>query len=309
MSRRRKQSTQSWTSPILPSLTAANARWSTAWNQFWFAPAPVGPLTAVRIGVSCVVAIWFLSFLIDGSAWFGADGLLPTSLAALLVAFEETPRWQHWSPLWWTDNLLIYQLYLCAGAALAGLAAAGLGGRLTLVALLVLMIGWVHRITWLQGPVEPALIAMVGYLIVSPGQTWRGPASEPNMHWLHNVALRLIQTHWWILVAAGLLMQLANIVWWRGEAMWWLAASGRSHLLTSDSLGGSASFVNSVTHGIILVQMAALWLLVVPAARPIGIVCGLLSALCLGLLADQTLYALLLAIGLIAYWPRPLPSK
>ena len=142
---------------------------------------------------------------------------------------------------------------------------------------------------------------MVAYLVVSPGPAIFGSRSAQDASWLNNTALRLIQVHWWLLLAAGLLMQLGGMVWWRGEAVWWLASSGRSHLFAIDALRDSPTLVNLLTHSMLAIQALALWLIVVPSARPLGILFGLLATLAIGLIADHLLYGLLLASCLTAF--------
>jgi hypothetical protein len=272
------------------------------WNNFWFSAAPAGAVNGLRIGICMCAAVWWLTFFISTEAWFSSDGILPVALTGKLIEFEETARWQHWSPLWWTDNLLLIRGYLAVGLLLSLMAATGVGGRAVIALLWLAVIGWVHRIAWLQGPFEPALIALLGYFLVSPGTAcWGSNRPRDSKHWLHNLALCLIQVHVWGLLAAGVLSQLGNVVWWRGDALWWLAASGRSQLLSLQWLGSSASMVNGLTHATVLVQLLTLGLLLKSSTRGLGLATGLLAALAIGLLADQTLYALLLAIGLLAF--------
>jgi hypothetical protein len=281
-----------------------------AWSRFWFAPTTARQNTRVRVAICLVAALWFFSFLGLESVekWFGADGILNHSLSARLIEFEETPRWQHWSPLWWTQEVLVYQAWLAAGIVLSILAALGIGGRAVLAVLIFVSIGWIHRITWLQGPIEPALVAMLGYLFVAPGERLFQSNAPRSTSWLNGVAARLIQTHWWILVASGLLMQLGSIVWWRGEAVWWLAASEHSNFLAVESLRSRPVLVNGLTHAMIAIQLIALWLLTIPSARPYGFVAGLLVAFSIGLIGDQLLYGLLLASGLLA-WSDEAPEQ
>ncbi len=291
------------------SALARRASLAEEWNSFWFTARSAATINALRAGICVLAALWWLSFFTSTEAWFGSEGMLPVALTGKLIEFEETARWQHWSPLWWTDNLLVIRVYLCLGALLSAIAAAGFGGRIVIGILWLIAIGWVHRIAWLQGPFEPALIALIGYLLVSPGTPlWSTGARHGFDHWLHNLAVRLIQVHVWVLLAAGLLSQLGNVVWWRGEAVWWLAASGRSQLMSLEWLGSSASLVNALTHGVVFVQLLALGLLLRPSTRLLGIAAGVGSALGIGLLADQTLYALLLAVSLFAFRTSPQPA-
>lgn len=272
------------------------------WNNFWFSAGPAAAVNELRVGVCVCAAIWWLTFFVSTEAWFGSEGILPVALTGKLIEFEETARWQHWSPLWWTDSLLLIRGYLAVGVLLSLIAATGMGGRAVIALLWLVIIGWVHRIAWLQGSFEPALIALLGYFVVSPGTPyWGSNRPRDSEHWLHNVALRLIQVHVWGLLAAGVLSQLGNVVWWRGESLWWLAASGRSQLLTLDWLGSSASLVNGLTHAMLLVQLLTLGLLLKSSTRGLGLVTGLFSVLAIGLFADQTLYAVLLAISLLAF--------
>lgn len=243
-----------------------------------------------------------MSFWPELGSWFGPDGLLSAELGSKLVAFEEIARWQVWSPLWWTDSLLVYQCWIVLGIAIAVLVGIGIGGRWAVGLLVLWIIAWSNRTLWLSSLVEPALIAFVAYLLVAPGPSlmqWKATCSTPSS--LTRASLRLVQTHWWILLAFTLISQLADVVWWRGDAVWWLAASGRSNLLTNETLRDNATLVNALTHGFVVVEILALWLIVLKSTRLVGVLLGLVCCLAIGLVADQLLYALLLAAGLLAY--------
>ncbi len=273
------------------------------WNRFWFEPISVQWLTPIRVAVCLVSLLWFASFLPNLDSYFAANGLLSTDLAAKLIDFEETALWQSWSPLVWTDSTGFYRGWLVLGILTAIVGAIGLGGRTTLTVLLVLVLCWAHRIAWLQGPVEPALIAAISYLIVEPGTTLAFRKDSPTVKrtWRGRVALRLLQTHWWILIAAGTLSQLASVIWWRGEAAWWLASANRSWFFSTEALRGNASLINGLSHSIVVVELLALWLITMRTLRPLGIMLGLLVALVYAGLADHVLYGLLLAAILLAF--------
>lgn len=268
------------------------------WNRFWFSPRPRACMRLPRIAICLVSAVWFASFWNTAPAWFSADGLLPTPLSARMLAADQTPAWQVWSPLWPVQSAIWIQTWLASGVLLSFFAAIGWGGRLTLTILCVWAIAWANRLVALSGLVEPSLIACLGYLIVDPGPRLMSRSQQATQStWSAGLALRLLQTHWWLLVAAGLLSQLGGLVWWRGEAVWWLAAAGRSNWLSVELLRGQASWINALTHAVIVVQMLALWLLTIPAARPLGIACGVLVACVYGGVADYGLLAgLLLAV-------------
>lgn len=50
----------------------------SVWDRFWFTPAPVGPLVALRIVLGLLVAASGLSLLLDATAFLGPEGVLPT---------------------------------------------------------------------------------------------------------------------------------------------------------------------------------------------------------------------------------------
>lgn len=275
----------------------------SSWNQFWFANASVRSLSALRIAVCAVAAVWFASFLPQSHIWFGESGLLSFQLSMQIVEFEELSRWQLWSPLWLTQSLLLVRLWLILGIVLAVLGATGIGGRITMSALTIWAIAWIHRLLWLTGPIEPALVPMLAYLIVEPGANLLRKEQQQRVTQTQqaNIALRLFQTHWWLLLAAGTLSQLASFIWWQGDAAWWLAASGRSNLLSPGLLSGSPWLVNLITHGLVACQLLTLWLITIRPARNLGIALGVCSCLGIGLISDQLLYAFLLSAVLIAY--------
>ena len=276
-----------------------------AWNRFWFSPACPSQLTALRIAVCTVVCVWFLSFIPHADAWFGPLGLLSATVGHAMIQFEGIAAWQMWSPLWWTDSKLVFQVFSACGALLSLICALGVGGRVSMSLLLLGCIALIHRIVWLSGPIEPAIVAFVGFLIVQPGTSVlsrRSSQSQPSIP--TNIVLRLFQTHWWILLAAGVCSQLASFNWWQGDAVWWLAASGRSNLLSLPLLGGKLWLINLLTHAMVASQILALWLISTTVARPLGILFGALACLGIGLIADQLLYAMLMGSCLLAFQLR-----
>lgn len=291
-------------------------RISAAWDHYWFLPTPESNVRLVRMAICLVTAAWFLSFWSSLTLWFGETGVMNATLATKLIEFEGGATWQHWSPLWMLDSVWACRIWLGLGLLVSFVAAVGIGGRLSIGLLLLLVIAWTHRIVWLQGAIEPALISSLGYLFIAGGTftsqrllglgEWIGGSKwEGNnpLHWSNTAALRLIRIHVWLLIAFGLASQLGSLVWWRGEAAWWLAAEGKSQFVGVEMLRGSPALVNGLTHGFVLLQALTLWLLTMPLTRYIGLCAGLLLCVMTGLLSGQVLYACLLAAALLAYWP------
>ncbi|MEO8272220.1 MAG: hypothetical protein ABI557_21090 [Aureliella sp.] len=271
------------------------------WNMFWFTSRPRAAMTLPRVAICLVAALWFASFWSSLAAWLSADGLLALPLSKRMLAADQIAAWQAWSPLWFMQSASLLYGWLGAGIALSLVAASGLGGRLSLVALLFWVIAWANRLVALSGLVEPTLVACLGYLIIEPGLALWTQSRPASFKWTAGVALRLLQTHWWLLVAAGLLSQLGGLVWWQGQGVWWLAAADRSNLLSIDLLRGHPLWINTLSHAVIVVQILALWLLTLSAARRLGLVCGILVAVVYGGVADHGLLAALLLAMLISY--------
>lgn len=272
-----------------------------SWDEFWFKPSEATSITRTRVALALVAAVWFASFLAKSSYWFGEEGVLNLATSSQLLGFAQVSRVLNWSPLWLTDSLLLMRLWLILGVLASVLVLSGFGGRIGVVVWLVLAVGWAHRIFWLSSPAEPALVALMAYLLIAPGSTVRD-ASPPKQSGAYTLVRRLIQVHVWVLLMAGLLSALASFTWWRGEGIWWLASAGRSNLLTQESLS-NARVVNFLSHATLVGYGLTLWWLVVPATRQIGIFVGWACCAGIALLADQVLYAAVLAAGLTAFWP------
>ncbi len=293
--------------------TGNRRRWSriSAWLLASVCPHryPADGLVIYRSFLCMALITWWLSFLSDAHLWFGSTGILTRTAAAAMLEYEEIPRWQSWSPLWWTDDLWAYYAWIAAGVASLVGVAIGWGGRLAVGAALVLVIGWANRIAWLGGPVEPAAVSLLGFLLIAQGDSWRalrrGDASGQGTGGIFDaLALKAARVHTWLLLAAGLASQLAGIVWWRGEAVWWLAASGHSWTLSMPRLFGHPLWINALTHGMILLQILSLWMLAGRTTGRLGMALGGVYLAGVALLADHALYALLLAAGLASYWTR-----
>lgn len=267
------------------------------WNLFWFAPGRGACLAQARVLLCSLAAVWFLTVLMDAGWWFGETGWNASDVARRLSVATEGEWFSRFriSPLWSTSQVIVFQSWAGAGIVLAALCGLGVGGRVVAVALFLSVLGLVQRMTWATGAFEPALVAVLGYLAIDPGEAFVGksrPAASPR--WSATLTTRLLQVHGWLLVATALASQLANVTWWRGEAAWWLAATGRSNLLSPTALGGHILSVNLLTHGITLCTLIATVALWPRRLRTIGVVCSCGLGIAYALVADQMLYGLLI---------------
>lgn len=268
-----------------------------SWNQFWFRPANRSRLLGCRIAIAVACMVWILSLWSEATQWFSSGGVLNSEQSSRALDYEQISAWQYWSPLWLTESSIAFQLWLGCGLVLGMLVALGIGTWISPLLLCLFAIATAHRLVWLAGLTEPLLVAYCGYLAV--GQT------KDSISWRINAAIRLMQAHTWIVIAAGLVSKLASLIWWRGEAVWWLASAGRSNLIGTDTLANRPLLVNALTHGWVTLDILTLWLLVVPSTRKVGFVLGLLNCAAIGLVADQFVYSIAILAGLVAFvdWP------
>jgi hypothetical protein len=283
------------------------------WNRFWFTPLSAEALLRVRPLVCILAGIWLLTAMANSDWWYGEAGWSASKFAGnLCVAAEGS--WSsrfHLSPLWATSSPIVFQIWAGSGAVLAVLAALGIGGRAVMLALCAAVLLLAQRSPWTTGALEPLLIAILAYLVIAPGPALiKSPLIKPTgveaeRRWSSTLATRLIQFHVWLLIAAAFASQLSSLPWWRGDALWWLAVTGRSQLLEPDWLRGHILLINALTHAIVIctgVSVVTLWS---RPLRPVGVVCGCALAGAYALLGDQTLYGMLLIAGLLSFWFAP----
>jgi predicted Zn finger-like uncharacterized protein len=226
----------------LPTLT----RPAGAWVRFWFTPTdPIG-LHALRVLAGLLFLCWLLPFAGSVEPLYGLTGWFDLRAYA---DFGRGVREQGGSlPLNWS---LLYQLgedpTTLAGIYWTSLAVlvlftVGLWPRLTAV------LAWVVVASFLAGPailddadwILPilALYLMVGYILagqLAPDRpaSWRvlGPlwpfgrhARDPFWHGPSagaNVAVRLIQVHFALVMVVSALHKLQFGDWWGGLALWY----------------------------------------------------------------------------------------
>ena len=279
------------------------------WNDFWFTPSYGKQLPQLRVAVCTLAAAWFTVSLFDSTWWYGDSGWLEGELARSLSSASEGPWGSRFriSLLWSASGPLAFQLWGGLGILLSVIGAVGIGGRVLQFALFLCALFLAQRLPWVTGAFEPALIAALGYLVIDPGQSFRGRGSSSlQPRWTATFVTRLLQVHTWMLIVAALASQLANIAWWQGEAVWWLAATDHSNSLTTDLLRGRILVVNALTHGITLCGFSAVFALWPHRLRPIGVLCGCILGGAYAVVGDQMLYGLLLIALLLGAFVDPL---
>lgn len=276
------------------------------WNAFWFEPASSLTMGIARVGFGLWAALYAAAWFTELPKLIGQRGLLDAELTRYLIGVSEsgTGSEGRLSILYWYDSPVFVQGYLTV-LILAGIVAAmGIGGRWTVLAAFLLLLGIAHRIPMLQGPGDLMMIGMFGYLLFDAGKHrngWRIGLHDDEYRASSNFAGRLLQTHFILWMFATFVSCLAEPMWWTGNATWWLAVAGRTVGWTRDSLVEHPYWVNLVTHAYPALMAGSLLLLTRRGCRTWGIVLGLMLAGLSFILCGDAIYAVSLTVALSAF--------
>jgi hypothetical protein len=219
-----------------------------SWNAFWFTPVnPIG-LHALRVLGGLLILAWLLSFWGRQEAFFGMGGWFDRQAyreTNQLPPGEELPApIATWSALYLAGSepsLLNLMYYFALG--IVALFTVGLWTRVTSV------LTWVVVVSFLANPVISydadallvmlAFYLMVGYVLLGQwgrSQSFAGRllgnrdtilfATRPNVDaarpasYAANLALRLLQIHFAVVVVASGLHKLQFGRYWGGVAYW-----------------------------------------------------------------------------------------
>jgi hypothetical protein len=280
--------------------TELYAHASRVWTDFWFQESSTKTVSLVRIFAGFVIIAIGLDSIFSLPNWLSSTGLLDVSLTRDLIGVKK--EWDSIfrpSLLYFLSTKLSIQLYFGALVGTAGLMALGIGSRWTVAVVYVLFLGICHRMPFLIGPAEYLMCAVLLYLVIDPGKALRparyGLSDNTNRFSAH-LALRLLQVHLWLWMLFALLSQLAAVIWWEGEAVWFLAAQHKAFLPTA-LLAKNAILVNFITHGLIFSQATALFCLSKKLTRPIGLAAAMIAWVGIGVVSGDVYYA---AVGIVA---------
>lgn len=213
---------------------------ASGWTRFWFAPADPFGLHVVRVLTGLVLLTWLLSFVGRHVEVFGLQGWLDRTgyvEASRLPEGSISPI--GWSPIFLAGSAAATHLLYAAGIVVAALLALGLWTRITSV------LAWLMVVTFTASPIlwyggDAVLLVLTFYVMVgclldrieeirtSPrnllgpadGLLWRmAGGSEPAAASTGaNLAVRLLQVHFAILLITTGLHKLQMATWWSGAA-------------------------------------------------------------------------------------------
>ncbi|MEZ6073260.1 MAG: HTTM domain-containing protein [Pirellulales bacterium] len=301
---------------IISYIREATSRFGAGWNAFWFEPRDVATVALMRI-LSGVMALYFVaSFSPDLMAWFGADGMLPVSLAE---RFQ--PDGAKLSYLTYLSSPTDLGIAHAASLIVVVLYTAGMFTRVTSVLATIAVLSYIHRAPVVTSQFEPVLAMTMVYLCIAPTgrrwsfDAWRAarkaededrPLELKTTSVAANVATRLIQIH---LCAVFVMMALAKIsgeAWWSGIGVWWLIARPDSRLVDLTGLLAEHPYIiNLWTHGIVLFEFAFPVLIWNRTARPMLIVLAALHWSMLALITSLVPFCVMMFIATLAFVEPP----
>ena len=101
------------------------------WDHYWFSSTPVAPVSMIRGLLALLTLIYFLSAWSDAAFWYAEGGPLSATHVSEFLrtgGLESAGSWII-SPLFLTENVWVYQLYLVMGVATSVAVFCGRGGR------------------------------------------------------------------------------------------------------------------------------------------------------------------------------------
>jgi len=302
-----------------------------AWQGFWFTAIPPLGLHALRVLASLLFLAWLLPFAGQVEALFGMQGWFDSE------AYREASRWAEapvpmWSLLWPAGigmNGTVLHLVYWGTLAVFLLFTLGVATRVTAV------LTWVLVVSFAANPATHfdaddllgilAFYLMIGYLLLGQWSvhqsvwgrvfgtraTWLfgsgvPAATEPPSH-AANLAIRLFQVHFALIVLTSALHKLQFGAWWSGTAFWYPLLSPLT--TTEPQIRALSSIRDGFLFVLSVIQYAALaWQLCFPlfAWRPGRLRLVLFGGAVLGWLACWDFYQMPLfgpfyLIGCLSY--------
>lgn len=300
--------------------TSLSSDLGARWNRFWFTPRSPENLGIVRIATGVVALYWYLSYLPVLIPWFGYAGLITPELVN---------SWRGDRPAFcvfeWAGNDIGLWILYGLGALSILLMTIGFRAQWTAILAAVFSISLIHR-----GPIfarfgDDLLMMMLVYLCLAPSHRcwswhayknvpmskttpprplltglarWRG---DPTPLTSANLAQRLMQVHFAIVLLAVLLAQFTSFSWWSGLAMWPWVARVDSRWIDVTWLGEQVWLIHLWTFSILIweAMTALVWW---PKLRPLLIGWGVILWLSVAVTGGSVMLPAMMIVCSLAFW-------
>ena len=290
------------------------------WDRYWFSSAPVAPVSMIRGSLAMITLIYFLSAWSDADFWYAEGGPLSASNVSEFLTTGGLEAAGSWivSPLFLTESVRLYQLYLVCGIATALAVLFGRGGRWVGFLLWCLVVGWANRAMLLSGLAETLLSLSLFAAAISPaGSAWtafsakrqanRNRSDEPVVsHWTAGFSERLLATQITVIGFATWVAMLGGRVWFNGLGAYALAAPVEDRTIDwtgPDSILVQVSVHEAVTHLMMIALPLGLLLAWLPKSSQVGKLILVGWCLAIGMLGSHWLYAMIFAVLVFSIRP------
>lgn len=229
-------------------------------EPFWFTPADVTPLAAIRVCSGLVLLYVYASTAVDLQSYLGPHSWIdPAAIEQLRHAENNATASSSWGQSIWlhtgTPNLVgfFYALFLVAIVCFT----VGLFTRAASVAVWAGHLSFIHRAFLSWSGMDTLLAMLTFYLLFAPSGAvysldarWKKRTGVQST-WSANTVLRLIQIHTCVIYLSAGLGKLQGSRWWDGTAVWmtmslhefalfdltWLGRFGDTFCLLLSSVG------------------------------------------------------------------------
>jgi hypothetical protein len=187
----------------------------SAWNRFWFAPAPTSTLAIVRIALGLVVAAWGLSLAGDLFAFFGPHGIQPSP--------PRPPG--SWGLLDLSDGDLALGAIYASLLVGAGALAVGFHVRLAALVVFVCMVSLEREAPYVLNAGDHLLRILVVYVMLAPSgaalsvDRWRAGQQVWTFPERPQWGLRLMQLQLSFVYLAAVWAKARGVTWNDGTAI------------------------------------------------------------------------------------------
>ena len=231
-----------------PTTATVSEKPDSAWMRFWFTPADPAGLHALRIMAGLLFLFWLLPFagnvpeFFSFKGWFDRTAYREWYFSSDMARLPASQRpYLGWSLLFLVgENIgLVLAIYWSTIVVLV-LFTLGLAPRILSVLTWILVVSFVAFLALAVGQSEDGLLAnlafylMIGYVLLgqfsrdpTPVQRlvgysalpFAGKAEQPS--YAANLAVRLFQVNFALIVVVGCLHKLQSGDWWSGVALWY----------------------------------------------------------------------------------------
>ena len=291
-----------------------------AWDRYWFSSASIESVSLVRGLLASITLLYFLSAWSDASFWYAEGGPLSATHVSEFLrtgGLESAGSWII-SPLFLTENVWVYQLYLVMGVATSVAVFCGRGGRGASFVLWLLFVGWANRAMLLSGLAETRLSLALFAAAISPaGNAWAALSGKrkgtrttgddhANVHWTAGFSERLLATQITLIGFATWVGMLGGRVWFNGLGAYALAAPAEDRTIDwtgSSSLLVQVSVHELLTHLMVIALPLGLFLAWLPKTNLIGKLLLVGWCITVAMLGSHWLYAMTFSVIVLSIRP------